>query len=113
MKKYKSFHYLIGYIENIFGPTLTELQLYDSKEDNLRIRFLKFRLQGCSYTIPTIIDWDWTRDDNGFHVTFFHLSENPSINKIIEDIIKEKLYGFGKISKNVKIYLNNNNISYE
>lgn len=99
-------------MENIFGPTLTELQLYDSKEDSLRIKRLKFRSNGLTFTVPIIIDWDWTRDDSGYCVVF-HQSENPSINNIIEDIIKEKLYSFGKISKNIHIYFNNKIISYE
>ena len=113
MKKYKSFRYLVSYLEEIYGPTLTEQILFselNEKNSSLRIQHLSFRAGGVKYKLPVLIDWDWTRDNNGFHVTFFHLCNESSINEIVKDVIKEKLFRFGKISKNIYIYFNNDPI---
>lgn len=113
MKKYKSFNMLLPYITDFYGPTLTEKKLYDPNYSFSTITNIQFKYGGCYYKLPFTMDWDWIREDDGFHVNFYHLSSGPNssfIDTLIEEELKGRLFKFGKISKNIHIYFNNRNL---
>ena len=110
MKKYKPFSLFLEYIYDYYGPTLTERNLYDLDYRYLAITHLQFRYHGAFYKIPFVLDWDWTRKEDGFYVYFSHPSPDPSLDKLIEDELKERIFKFGKLHEGIYIYFNNNKL---
>ena len=113
MKKYKSLSLFLDYMQDFYGPTLTERNLYDPNYEHLAVTNLRFKYSGSLFNIPYVMDWDWDRRDDGVYIYFSHPGSINYLDELIENELKERIIKFGKISKNIHLYFNNKQISYE
>lgn len=110
MKKYKPFRFLLEYLKENFGITITEEMAGADKSQSIKLG--RFRFGGAIFCIPYTLDWDWTRDNTGYYIRFYHDGDN-SLSLILMDELKKVLYNYGTkiIPPSIHIYFNSTEIN--